>query len=318
MMKYAYDPEIVLGMQAVKDILTLDLGQLEALRARMAELTDTLPAWVPGPAVILAEYPVKALKDAPDLSVFVLAPRAPVRMDRPALLWFHGGGFVMGDARDSLPLLEKMVLDTGMVAVSVQYRLAPETPFPGPIDDARAALDWLLVHAPEYRIDPNKIAVGGQSAGGALAAGLALRVRDEGGPLFAFQLLDIPVLDDRIQTTSARHYTDTPVWNRRNAELGWKAYLGVGDGAISSWAAPARAENLAGLPPAFITVNQYDPLRDEGIHYAMRLAQANVGVGLQLYPGTFHGSSSLIPTAAVSIRQQTDVRQALVRAFSNP
>jgi len=148
-----------------------------------------------------------------------------------------------------------------------------------------------------------------------LAAGLALRVRDEGGPALAFQLLDIPVLDNRMQTPSAQAYTDTPVWNRRNAELGWNAYLGENATQVSAWAAPARARELAGLPPTFITVNQYDPLRDEGIEYAMRLAQANVHTGLCLYPGTFHGSAALVPAAAVSIRQQMDLRQALIHAF---
>jgi len=314
-MQYSYDPEIVQGMEAVKDILALDLRQLAALRAGMAELSDMAPVWTPDPALQLTECPVKGLDGDSDLSVFVLAPAAPPELNRPALLWFHGGGFVLGDACDSLPLLEQMVRDTGMVAVSVQYRLAPETPFPGPLNDARAALDWLLAHADAYRVDPARIAVGGQSAGGALAAGLALRVRDEGGPALAFQLLDIPALDDRMVTASAREYTDTPVWNRRNAELGWKAYLGEGIDPVPDWAAPARARSLAGLPPAFITVNQYDPLRDEGIDYAMRLAQANVQTGLHLYPGTFHGSAALVPMAAVSVRQQLDLRQALVRAF---
>jgi len=123
------------------------------------------------------------------------------------------------------------------------------------------------------------------------------------------------VLDDRLITASAQDYTDTPVWNRRNAELGWKAYLGERQGPVSAWAAPARAQTLAGLPPTLITVNQYDPLRDEGIDYAMRLAQANVQVGLHLYPGTFHGSAALVPAAAVSIRQQMDLRQALMCAL---
>jgi len=313
-MKYTYDPEVARGMDSVKDIVSLDLRQLAALRAGM--VFGPVPVWTPDPALQLTQCTVKGLNGAPELSVYVLMPATSMDTHRPALLWFHGGGFVLGDARDSLPLLEQIVHDTGAVAISVQYRLAPQTPFPGPLDDARATLDWLLAHAEHYRIDPARIAVGGQSAGGSLAAGLALRVRDEGGPTLAFQLLDIPVLDDRLVTTSAQEYTDTPVWNRRNAELGWKAYLGEHTNTVSTWAAPARAGNLHGLPPAFVSVNQYDPLRDEGMAYAMRLAQANIRVDLHLYPGTFHGSASLVPTASVSMRQQTDLRQALVRVFS--
>jgi len=183
-------------------------------------------------------------------------------------------------------------------------------------DVAQAALDWLLDAAQRLNVDPERIAVCGQSAGGALAAGLALRLRDEGRPALAFQLLDIPVLDDRALTQSARVYTDTLVWNRRNAELGWKAYLGENAGPVSIYAAPARAEDLRGLPPTFISVTQYDPLRDEGIEYARRLAQANVRTELHLYPGTFHGSSRAAPAAAVSIQQDADLHQALARAFA--
>jgi len=307
---YVYDNELAPVLAQAK---ALDFGDIAAAR-RLRE--GLMPTYRPSQDVRLSEYQVRGLGGAPDVPVFVLAPGIVTKEKRPAVLWIHGGGFVLGDAREPLPFLHKLVQDTSAVTVSVQYRLAPETPFPGPLDDAQAALDWLLDQADALGVDPGRIAICGQSAGGALAAGLVLRMRDEGRPPLAFQLLDIPVLDDRAITISARAYTDTLVWNRRNAELGWKAYLGSAIDTVSIYAAPARAEDLRGLPPTFISVTQYDPLRDEGIEYARRLAQANVPTELHLYPGTFHGSSRAAPAAAVSIQQDTDLRQALVRAFA--
>jgi len=307
---YHYDPELV---PLLSQVPALDLTDLNAARELILTM---LPAWQPAPGVQKVEHRARGLAGAPDVPVFVLAPTGRAEQPRPALLWIHGGGFVLSDARESLPFLERVVLDTGAVAVSVQYRLAPETPFPGPLDDTRAALDWLVDNADALGVDPRRIAIGGQSAGGALAAGLVLRVRDEGGPPVVFQLLDIPVLDDRAQTASAQDYTDTLIWDRKNAELGWNAYLGADRQHVCAYAAPARAEDLRGLPPTFIGVNQYDPLRDEAMEYARRLAHANIPTELHLYPGTFHASSGFIPTAAISARQDADMRQALVRAFA--
>jgi len=309
-MPYVYDPELT---PVLAQSVALDFADIAAAR-RLRE--GLMPEYVPSADVHLSEHRARGRQGAPDVPVFVLAPTTGIADKRPALLWIHGGGFVLGDAREPLPFLHRVVQDTGAVAVSVQYRLAPETPFPGPLDDAQAALDWLLDEAEALGVAPDRIAVCGQSAGGALAAGLALRLRDEGRPPLAFQLLDIPVLDDRALTQSARAYSDTLVWNRRNAELGWKAYLGENAGPVSIYAAPARAEDLHGLPPTFISVTQYDPLRDEGIEYARRLAHANIRTELHLYPGTFHGSSRAAPSATVSIQQDADLRQALVRAFA--
>jgi len=312
---YVYDNELTPLLSYVP---ALDISDVAAARELLATLAAGLPAYQPDADVRVSEHRTRGLEGAPDVSMFMVAPAAGADAPRPALLWIHGGGFVLGDARESLPFLQRVVQETGAIAVSVQYRLAPETPFPGALDDARAALGWLWDQAAALGVDPGRIAVGGQSAGGALAAGLVLRVRDEGGPSVAFQLLDIPVTDDRALTVSAQAYTDTLVWNRNNAELGWKAYLGGGNGPVSPYAAPARAEDLRGLPPTFISVNQYDPLRDEGIEYARRLAQANVQTELHLYPGTFHGSAGILPTAAVSARQNADLIQALAKAFSPP
>ena len=185
----------------------------------------------------------------------------------PGLLYIHGGGFVLGDLDMFHASLLRLVDELGVVIVSVDYRLAPEHPFPAPVEDCYAALQWVEAKAAELGIDPARLGVGGESAGGGLPAAVALLARDRGGPALCFQYLGIPELDDRLGTPSMRAYTDTPLWNRPNAVFSWTSYLGAepgGDG-VSPYAAPARAEDLAGLPPAFVTTCQFDPLRDEGI-----------------------------------------------------
>lgn len=312
-MGYVYDPEVAL---MVPHAPALDVSNVVAARELLSQLGADLPPWEPGAEVDFYVTEIPGPPSGPSLDLFVMRPAEALTLGG-ALLWFHGGGFVLGDARESLPFLEKVALDSGILVASVQYRLAPETPYPGALDDGHAALSWLREHASELGIETHAIAVGGQSAGAALAAGLALRVRDEGGHLL-FQALDIPVTDDRGHTQSAIAYTDTVVWHRANARASWQAYLRGVAGPTPTYAAPARAEDLGGLPPAVVTVNQSDPLRDEGIEYARRLAHANVPVDLHLYAGTFHGSASIAADAEVSQRQQSDLRAALARAFVRP
>lgn len=314
-MSYPYDPEVAAVAPYAPP---LDLADIPAARAMLAELSAGVPPFNPEEGVDLIEVPAGDGGDGPPVDLYVLRPSGgEPSVGRPLLVWFHGGGFVLGDARESLPFLDAVVRSTGAVAVSVQYRLAPEATFPAPIDEGMGALTWLLDHAEAWGIDAGRVAVGGQSAGGAYAAGLTLRLRDEGGPRIMFQLLDIPVTDDRAATDSAANYADTLVWHTKNAALSWRAYLGDASGPVSPYAAPARSEDLAGLPPAFVTVNQFDPLRDEGIEYARRLAHANVPVELHLYAGTFHGSSGIAIAAEVSRRQNADLVAALARAFTS-
>lgn len=311
-MEYQYDSQI---KEVVAYAPHIDLADLSATRAMLVDLAASFPPYTPSDAVRLEEFTIPARGHTPAVDVFVLTGADAPKGGRPAVLWFHGGGFVLGDARESLPFLDKVVMDTGGVAVSVQYRLAPETPFPGAADDAHSALIWLLEMQEHFSLDLERIAIGGQSAGAALAAGLVLRARDENGPKIAFQLLDIPVTDDRCATQSAVEYTDTLVWNRANALLGWKAYLDDNTEQVSPYAVPARAKDLSNLPPTFITINQFDPLRDEGLEFARRLAHANVPTELHLYAGTFHGSSAIVAAAAVSERQNADIRNAFCRAL---
>jgi len=261
---------------------------------------------IPGPAVP---------EHSPDVPIRIYRPKAsPTAEARGCVFEIHGGGFMTGsiEMMDSWCQLVSAAHDA--VVVSVEYRLAPENPFPAGIEDCYAALCWTAEHAGELGIDPDRIAISGQSAGGGLAAGTALMARDRGGPKLCFQLLEIPELDDRLETPSMQQFDDTPLWNRPNAVWSWRHYLGPGhSGEVSPYAAPARAQDLSGLPPAYVSTMEFDPLRDEGIEYALRMLQAGVQVELHSYPGTFHGSG-LLPTAEVSRRGAEESSAALGRA----
>lgn len=250
-------------------------------------------------------------------------PEVPVRIYRPyqaegAIVWLHGGGWVMGDLDTEHPWAARLAEGSGAVVISVGYRLAPEHPFPAALDDTYAALTWAAEHADELGIDPGRIAVGGHSAGAGLAAGAALRARDENGPAICFQLLNQPGLDDRQETWSARNLTDTPWMNRAKVTDAWRHYLGRDTSRspepVSPYAAPARAEDLSGLPPAYIASAELCPNRDENILYALRLLQAGVSVELHQWPGTFHGSQAIL-SAEVSQRQIAELADVLRRAL---
>ena len=246
-------------------------------------------------------------------------PEVPVRIYRPhraqaAIVWLHGGGFVMGDLDTEHPWAVRVAGGSGAVVVSVGYRRAPEHRFPAALDDAYAVLAWAAGHAAELGIDPGRIAVGGHAAGAGLAAAVALRARDQQGPPIRFQLLSQPELDDRQQTWSARNFTDTPFMTRAKVAASWRHYLG--SAAASPYAAPARADDLSGLPPAYIASAEFDPNRDEAIGYAQRLLQAGVPVELHQWPGTFHGSQAIL-SAEVSRRQIAELGAALRRALTD-
>ncbi|OYW86156.1 MAG: hypothetical protein B7Z20_07835 [Sphingobium sp. 32-64-5] len=212
---------------------------------------------------------------------------------RPAILYIHGGGFFSGKADLYEDWCRRLAGATGAVVAAVDYRKAPEAPHPAPIDDCLAALRWLHESAERLGIDPARIALEGVSAGGALAAALALRARDEGGLPIAFQLLDYPMLDDRTGRDGAARtpYAGDYVWTYEGNAFGWDMLLGDAAGGedVSPYAAPARAASLAGLPPAFIGVGALDPLMRENVDYAMRLVEAGVPTQLTVYPGAFHG-----------------------------
>ena len=245
-------------------------------------------------------------------------PDVPVRIYRPhraqgAIVWLHGGGFVMGDLDTEHPWAARVADGSGAVVVSVGYRRAPEHRFPAALDDAYAALTWTAEHAAEIGIDPERIAVGGHAAGAGLAAAVALRARDQQGPPIRYQLLNQPELDDRQETWLARTFTETPFMTRHKVAASWRHYLGPAP--ASPYAAPARADDLSGLPPAYIASAEFDPNRDEAIGYAQRLLQAGVPVELHQWPGTFHGSQAVL-SAQVSQRQTAELADALRRALA--
>jgi acetyl esterase/lipase len=252
----------------------------------------------------------------------------PIRIYRPyaasgprgGVLHIHGGAFVTGDLDISETHCGRMADVADLVVVDVDYRLAPEHPFPTGFEDCYGALAWLAAHAAELGVDPSRIAVGGESAGGGLSAAVALAARDRGGPALAFQLLLYPVLDDSLTSHSVRTMTDTPLWDAPNSALMWDHYLGPVEqrGEVSPYAAPTRAigtqRGLAGLPPAYILACEHDPLRDEELMYAAELALAGVPVELHLVPGSFHGFDAF-PTQ-IGKRITAEYLDALRRALA--
>lgn len=253
----------------------------------------------------------------------------PVRIYRPnggaetraGMVHIHGGAFVTGDLDISETHSGRMADAANIVVVDVDYRLAPEHPFPAGFEDCYTALCWLAEHADDLGVDPARVAVGGESAGGALSAAVALAARDRRGPNLAYQLLLYPVLDDSLTTHSVRTMTETPLWDGPNSELMWIHYLGpVGSrGEVSPYAAPMRAvgtdRGLADLPPAYILACEHDPLRDEELAYAAELALAGVPVELHLVPGTFHGFDGF-PTQ-IGKRVTAEYLDALRRALAS-
>ena len=307
-MTYRYDPELA----SIVDVIPpLDITDLAAARALFDDMAAQLPQFVPTEDLGLATHRVPVEDANSPVTVYVLTPKRRIGLS-PCVLWFHGGGFVLGDAKSDLNANARIAETLGAVVVSVDYRLAPEHPYPAAVNDAYAALTWVVHHAAELRVDPTRLAVAGQSAGACLAAGITLKARDAGGPDICFQALDVPVTDDRLDTVSIRQFTDTPLWTLKNAEISWKAYLG-GDfsGETPACAAPARASELSSLPPAYISACEFDPCRDEALEYGRRLVQSGVPTEIHLYPGTFHGSASAISGAQVSQRMQRDFLFAL-------
>jgi acetyl esterase/lipase len=208
------------------------------------------------------------------------------------------------------------VLEHDAVAATVEYRLAPEFPDPVPVEDCFAGFQWFLAHAVEFGLDPRRVLIGGQSAGGGLAAGTTLLARDRGAPMPAAMLLMWPMLDDRNDTTSARQVDGAGIWDRTSNQTGWTALLGERRGTddVSISAAPARAPELTGLPPAYIEAGSVEVFRDEAVAFASRMWESGGSAELHIWAGGFHGFQTIVPTASVSQRA-TQTREAWVRRF---
>ena len=313
---YAFDEQLA---PVVPLIPALDLTDITAARAELAALIESMPPPADTADVEIADVAAAGVTGSPDVRLRIYRPHTTSAELLPAIYDIHGGGFVLGsNAIGEIPN-RQLAAEVQAVVVSVEYRLAPEEPFPAGLEDCYAGLTWLADHAAEIGVDASRIVLYGASAGGGLAAALALLARDRGGPAIAFQALSYPQLDDRLGTSSMREYIDTPMWTRPLAELSWNAYLGAGvpgGSDVSHYAAPARATDLAGLPPAYISVMHFDPLRDEGIAYAQALLAAGNTVELHLFPGTFHGSA-IVQSAEVSLREAAERSEVILRAIQS-
>ncbi|WP_377271435.1 alpha/beta hydrolase [Peterkaempfera sp. SMS 1(5)a] len=315
-MSHTYDPELAAALALAPDV---DLSDLTAARAaQAAELAGTTER-TDRTGVDLDDLLVPGPDGAPDVLLRTYRPQG-VPGPLPVLYAIHGGGFVLGTPEVDHESNLRFCRELRALVVSVDYRLAPEHPYPAALEDCYAGLCALAARAAELDIRPDRIALWGDSAGACLATALAMLSRDRGGPAVCFQHLHSPAIDDRLATPSALRYTDTPVWNRRSALISWEAYLGPGvpgsDG-VPVYAAPARAAtaDLVGLPPAYVAVMHADPLRDEALDYARALLAAGVTAELHLFPGTFHGAA-MVPYAAVVQRATTEAIGVLRRAMA--
>ncbi|MEU0658501.1 alpha/beta hydrolase [Streptomyces lavendulocolor] len=251
----------------------------------------------------IEERTVPGPKGAPPITLLICRPAAAGGSPVPAIYHTHGGGMVAGSHR-STELAGELdrARELGLAVVSVEYRLAPEHPDPAPVEDCYAGLCWLAAHAPEVGVDPDRIVLSGNSAGGALAAGLALLARDRSGPRPVGQHLQFPMLDDRCDSFSARQMARVGLWDGASNRAGWTALLGERRGTprVSCYAAPARSEDLGGLPPALVEVGSVEALRDEGIAYASRVWEAGGQAELHVWSGAFHSFDEWVPDAVVS------------------
>jgi len=294
-----------------------DMNVIRMMRSTL-DLLDLMGTSLPtDERVTVADRSIPGLEPGTEIPLRVYEPITRAGDPAPALVFFHGGAFVLGDRYTEELRCLRYAAEAGCVVVSVDYRLAPEHPFPAAVDDCAAGLEWTVSHAAELRIDPSRVGVAGSSAGGALAAAIALRARDRGGPALAVQILNYPVIDDRMQTASMRTFDATPMWTSgSNADM-WQHYLGDPEsrGEVSPYAAPGRARDLTGLPPAYVLTAELDPLRDEGIEYATRLMAAGVPTELHTVAGACHGFDIIAAQGALGQRAIEEQVRALVRGL---
>ncbi len=314
-LKSRIDPELLAGYELFESLHLLDdiqpdtiVETRERLRALYIQLRKDLPK-VDG-----VSFEDRMLPRGIRVRVY-RKDGAPA--PGPAVIWVHGGGMILGTIDTDDAVCSNYAARLGAVVVSVDYRLAPEFPHPVPVEDCHSALAWTVANAAALGVDPARVAIAGSSAGAGLAAATALYARDHGGPRLAFQCLVYPMLDDRNDTASARELAAIASWSGRSNQTGWNALLAgqAGTPDVSIYAAPARATDLAGLPPTLIQVGELDLFRDEDIAYATRLLRAGVPTELHVYPGAIHASDTLAPTSRVGSRMIKERIAALAAAL---
>ncbi|KAF7530871.1 hypothetical protein G7054_g9417 [Neopestalotiopsis clavispora] len=288
--------------------LSLDpyLGEQLAKLLSSGEIRSRIPNTVEDvstPHVLHEEHMITG-PDNNQIAVSVFRRKTPLSAGKCIGLYhLHGGGMISGNRFITVGWALSQMEERNVVIVSVDYRLAPMHPDPAPLEDCYAGLVWMAAHAGELNIDPAKIIIQGTSAGGGLAAGVALLSRDRGGPAIAGQMLLQPMLDDRDETVSSRQFEGVGIWDRRQNNAAWTALLGERRGTenVSPYSAPARAQDLTKLAPTFIEVGSVETFRDEAVAYAQHLWRDGVQCELHVWPGAFHGSDMICPEAALSI-----------------
>lgn len=310
------DPEL---RGAARDILAISAqvsprsdASLSTLRASRA--APELPRLAD---VSVSDRLVPGATGAPDVRIFIINAK-PGTM-RPGILHMHGGGFVTGSAESDVPSLQRMASELDAVIVTVDYRLAPETRYAGSLEDNYSGLKWMHAHAGELGLDPKRVAVAGESAGGGHAALLAITARDRGEVPIAFQSLVYPMLDDRTGSSRAvPPHIGTLLWTPARNRLGWRSFLGrtPGKSSVPAAAVPARTADLTGVPPAWIGVGSIDLFVEENIDYARRLIQTGVATELLVVRGAFHGFDLLAENSSPAARFRQSRLNALKRAFA--
>ncbi|WP_371660886.1 alpha/beta hydrolase [Streptomyces sp. NBC_00280] len=298
-----FDPELAAALELVAAQLSPGFPPeaIPAMREGMTMERPTNDALSRDGFFDVEERSVPGPEGAPDISLLICRPRA-VRGPLPGLYYTHGGGMILGHNRLAIEEALDWAQELGMVLVSVEYRLAPEHPYPAPVEDCYAGLRWAAEHAQEVGIDPERILVAGASAGGGLTAAVALLARDRGGPSLIGQVLISPMLDDRNDSYSCYQMAGRGLWDRMANETGWGALLGAerGGANVSPYAAPARATDLSGLPQSYIDVGSAETFRDEAVDYALRIWRAGGRAELHVWPGGYHGFDSFAPQAVLS------------------
>lgn len=306
-----FDPAIERELHARNDVVTaLTPDEIPALRARVVRPTNEEMTQHGAFALTVHQLPAS---DGYSLTMVVLRP-TDADTAVPVLYHVHGGGLVVGTPYEDLPAMAALAREAGCAVASIGYRLAPEHPYPTPLEDVYTGLTWLTEQATLLGLDPQRIIIGGPSAGGGLAAAAALLARDRGGPALLGQLLVYPMLDDRNDSASAHQMAGIGAWDRTANETGWSAYLGAAyleaeRADVPSYAAPARATDLSRLPPMFLDVGSAETFRDEIIAYADLAWRCGGDAELHVWPGGVHGFDALAPEAALSL----DARAARVK-----
>jgi acetyl esterase/lipase len=309
------DPEVREPLDQLLQAIPGGFNSIPDIVQRRAAVSALLAAVEipPSPNVTSEDRTVPGPDGAPDIRVRIYRP-ADATGALPGIYYIHAGGMILGDIDGEDAEASSVCEHVDAVVVSVEYRLAPEHPYPAPVEDCYAGLVWMAANAAGLGFDPGRLAVYGGSAGGGLTIATSMLARDRGGPAIRFQMPIYPMIDDRNETPSSHEITDVGVWDRAGNIEAWAWYLG--DGKPDRYAAPARAENLAGLPPTFIDVGTVDLFRDEDIAFAQRLMQAGVPTELHVTPGAYHGAEVFAPQSALSERIWARRYEALRRGLA--